>query len=185
MTLGRHTVGPAARTRKRSARPAKFRPQVTRLEDRTVPSSTLPLGDAPAAVISTGALKYDFLASDVNFHGGVRVAVGGLNGDGTDDIICAAGPGGGPVVRAYDGRTGVVYQSFMAYDSHFTGGVYVAVGDVTGSGHADIITGAGPTGGPHVEVWDGTSFAKLSQFYAYDPRFTGGVRVAAGDVDGD
>jgi hypothetical protein len=292
MTLGRHPVGPAARTGKRSARPAKFRPQVTRLEDRTVPSSTLPLGGAPAAVIptggtgdgttaatgttttdagtgtatttttdtstdtstggavttsdgttpintggtntdgtvttttesdppiglpvppvppvplhtpgiiavgsdpggdprvrvydaATGALKYDFLAFDVNFHGGVRVAVGDLNGDGTDDIICGAGPGGGPVVRAYDGRTGVVYQSFMAYDSHFTGGVYVAVGDVTGSGHADIVTGAGPTGGPHVEVWDGLSFAKLSQFYAYDPRFTGGVRVAAGDVDGD
>jgi len=89
------------------------------------------------------------------------------------------------LVRAYDGRTGVVYQSFMAYDSRFTGGVYVAVGDVNGDGKADIITGAGPSGGPHVEVWDGHSFAKLSQFYAYDPHFTGGVRVAAGDVDGD
>src|SRR5947209_17569851 len=54
MTLGRHPVGPAARTGKRSARPAKSRPQVTRLEDRTVPSSTLPLGGAPAAVIPTG-----------------------------------------------------------------------------------------------------------------------------------
>jgi hypothetical protein len=134
---------------------------------------------------ATGALKFNFLAFDPSFRGGVNVAVGDVNGDGVDDIVCGSGPGGAPWVRVYDGRNGVVYQSFLAYSANFTGGVYVAVGDVTGDGHADIVTGAGQSGGPHVEVWDGMSFAKLSQFAAYSPKFYGGVRVAVGDVDGD
>jgi hypothetical protein len=76
---------------------------------------------------------------------------------------------------------------FYAYDPAFPGGVHVAVGEVTGDGIPDIITGAGPSGGPHVRVVrvDGSTLTELASFYAYDPRFTGGARVSAGDIDGD
>ncbi len=54
-----------------------------------------------------------------------------------------------------------------------------------------LITGAGPGGGPHVIVWgfNGTG-ATLNQFigqqfYAFAPSFTGGVNVAIGDVISD
>jgi uncharacterized delta-60 repeat protein len=130
----------------------------------------------------TGALKLDFFAYDPNFRGGVRVAVGDANGDGVPDIITAPGPGGGPEVKVFDGVSGKVLMDFMAFDPNFTGGVYVAAGDVNGDGHADIIAGADAGGGPEVRVFSGADGSVLQSFFAYNPGFIGGVRVAAGDV---
>ncbi|HXV77871.1 MAG TPA: FG-GAP-like repeat-containing protein, partial [Candidatus Polarisedimenticolaceae bacterium] len=118
------------------------------------------------------------------FTGGVRVATGDVNGDGVVDLVTGAGEGAGSHVKVFDGRTGAELRSFFAYPG-FTGGVYVAAGDVDGDGYADIITGAGAGGGPHVKVFSGATGATLQSFFAYTPSFTGGVRVAAGDVNGD
>ena len=134
---------------------------------------------------TTSAETQSFFAYDPAFTGGVRVATGDVNSDGVADIITAAGPGAGPHVKVFDGRTGAEVRSFFAYDPAFTGGVFVAAGDVNGDGVADIITGAGVGAGPHVRVFDGITGAEIRSFFAYDPAFTGGVRVAGGDVNGD
>lgn len=133
----------------------------------------------------TGQLLTSFLAYDAAFAGGVRVAVGDVNGDGRADVITGAGAGGGPHVKVFDGRTLNPLRSFNAYEPSFAGGVYVAAGDVNGDGRADLITGAGPGGGPQVKVFDGRNGRPLQSFLAYDSGFRGGVRVAAGDLDGD
>src|SRR5256885_837777 len=73
------------------------------------------------------------------FMGGVRVAVGDVNGDGTVDVLTAAGPGGGPHAKVYDGKSGTELYSFYAFDPKFTGGVYIAAGDIDGDGKADIV----------------------------------------------
>src|SRR5439155_5729285 len=70
-----------------------------------------------------------------------------------------------------------VLQSYFAYDPRFTAGVYVAAGDVNGDGHADVVVGPGAGGGPNVAVFNGADGALLGSFFAFDPLFTGGVRV--------
>jgi predicted outer membrane repeat protein len=127
---------------------------------------------------------HDFFAYP-GFQGGVRVAAGDVNGDGVDDIVTGAGPGGGPHVKAFSGADGSLLQSFFAYTPQFAGGVYVAAGDINGDGAADIVTGAGAGGGPHVRAFNGRNTQDLSGFFAFDAGFAGGVRVAAGDLDGD
>ena len=130
-------------------------------------------------------VKFNFAPYGTQFHGGVRVATGDVTGDGRADLIVAAGPGGGPLVKVYDGVTGNLVRSFYAYATGFTGGVNLAVGDVTGDGRLDIITGADAGGGPHVQVFDGKSFNVVRSFLAYNAGFSGGVRVAVGDVNLD
>ncbi|HYH67909.1 MAG TPA: VCBS repeat-containing protein, partial [Urbifossiella sp.] len=76
-------------------------------------------------------------------------------------------------------------KSFFAYDPSFRGGLTVAVGDVTGDGVADIVTGTGPGGAPHVKVFDGRTGAEIASFFAFDLSFRGGVSVAIGDVNAD
>ena len=119
------------------------------------------------------------------FRGNVRVAAADVNRDSVPDVIVGAGTGGGSHVKVFDGGTGAEIRSFFAYGAGFTGGVFVAGGDVNGDGFADIITGAGETGGSHVKVFDGQTGAEIRSFFAYGPGFTGGVRVAAADFDRD
>jgi hypothetical protein len=134
---------------------------------------------------TTLAEVWSFYAFAPTFTGGVTVAVGDITGDGSAEIVCAAGPGGGPHVRAFDGRTLAEVQSFYAYAPTFNGGVTVSVGDFNRDGRADIATAAGGGGGPHVRVVDGLTLAELRSFYAFDESFAGGVNVAAADLTGD
>jgi hypothetical protein len=134
---------------------------------------------------ATGKELASFFAFDSGFRGGVNVAA--ANGR----IVVGAGPGGGPHVKVFDGATGKELANFFAFDSGFRGGVNVAVAD------GRIVVGAGPGGGPHVKVIDAARLnevqasgiiantALLANFFAFDLAFTGGVSVAAGDLNGD
>ncbi|MFL5327956.1 MAG: chemotaxis protein CheB [Gemmataceae bacterium] len=165
-----------------------------RLEDRLTPavmhllSVGADFGALPEVRVldaSTGSERFRFDAYDQAFRGGVRVAVGDVNGDGVDDIITGANASGGSHVRIFSGVDASLIREFFAYDASFQGGVSIAAGDVNLDGFADIITGAGAGGGPHVKVFSGKDGSLLREFFAYDAAFTGGVNVAAGDVNGD
>jgi hypothetical protein len=127
-----------------------------------------------------------FMAYSPAFQGGVHIAVGDIDGNDDVEIITGAGPGGGPHVRVFAADGSPTAASFFAYPAAFTGGVYVGRGDVDGAGTDEIITGAGPGGGPHVralKVNSDSSVTEEAGFFAFSPDFTGGVRVAGANVD--
>src|SRR5205814_602511 len=134
----------------------------------------------------------NFFAFAPNFGGGVRVAVGDVNGDGTPDVITGAGPGGGPVVRAFSGKDGKVIRQFFAYAPTFTGGVFVAAGPylktpaASGRFIDDILVGPGAGMVPDVRVFNGQTGALVTRFIAFGgPAKTGVGGVTFADLDGD
>ena len=92
-------------------------------------------------------------------------------------------------MHVFNGFTGAAIGGplggFYAYDPGFRGGVLISTGDIDGDGRQDIITGVDAGVGPHVKVFGGRTGGEIRSFFAYDPQFLGGVRVAAGDVNGD
>ncbi|MDX1608268.1 MAG: VCBS repeat domain-containing M23 family metallopeptidase [Candidatus Spechtbacterales bacterium] len=141
-------------------------------------------GGAPHVRMMTrdGKKLGSFYAYIESFSGGVDVAAGDLDGDGIDEIITGAGPGGGPHVKIFN-ADGTPYQveGFFAYIPEFTGGVNVAAADIDNDGRDEIITGAGPGGGPHVRVFDSDGTPLGDGFFAYGAEFRGGVDVSASD----
>ncbi|MBU1167210.1 VCBS repeat-containing protein, partial [Patescibacteria group bacterium] len=139
---------------------------------------------------SAGKVKMTngFFAFNDKFRGGIHVASGDLDGDGKEEIIVGAGPGGGPHVRIFDGEGNEKFtRKFFPYTKNFRGGVHVASGDLDGDGMAEVITSPGEGGGPHVRIFDRNAKAKHSPngFFAYAPAFRGGVTVASADLNAD
>jgi hypothetical protein len=124
--------------------------------------------------VTAGGL-YDFYAYG-DFRGGVRVAVGDVDGDGFGDIVTATGPGMAALVRVFSGANDGLLRTFYALPGSYLGGIYVAAGDGNQDGFAEVIVGAG-SGSPEVCVFDGPTSTLLRDFYAYDGHFQGGVRV--------
>jgi hypothetical protein len=137
----------------------------------------------------TGALRFSFAPYGADYYGGVRVAVGDVNCDGIPDIMTAAGPGAAPLVRVFNGVTAVPFAGalggFFAYQKTSLSGVWIAAADINQDGFTDIITGPDNGGAPVVKVFSGQDGVHLTHWMAYPKNFLGGVRVAAGDINGD
>ncbi|NNB88540.1 hypothetical protein HPC50_16535 [Corallococcus exiguus] len=127
-----------------------------------------------------------FYAYESSMSVGVEMATGRVTTNWRPDAVTGTSEGGGPLVRVFDVNTGSVLREFFAYDSNFRGGVFVTTGDVDGDGFDEIITAPGRGMGPLVRVWKAVGTPTLiNEFWAYDPGFTGGVRLGAGDVTRD
>jgi hypothetical protein len=134
--------------------------------------------------LTTGKDLSNFFAFDEATRAGVRVASADLNGDGQAEVITATGPGPQTLVRVYDLAAGALTREFPPFGSDFTGGAFVAAGDANGDGTPDVIASA-DTGAPAVAAFDGKTGGTLASFYAFDPGFAGGARVASADINGD
>ena len=136
---------------------------------------------------STSVEKFNFFPYEPSFTGGVRVAVGDVNNDGSEDIVTIPASGGSARLKVFSGRDGALLVDQIVFDSEFRGGGFVAVGDYNGDGRKDIIVGAGAGGGPRVSVFTlnpaTNALIPIADFFAYAPGVQTGVRVASGDLN--
>lgn len=139
-------------------------------------------GGTPYVKIFDAKFNFEnqFLAYDPKFKGGVNLAVADVNRDGKKEIIVAPVSNGGPHIKVFNSE-GKLLSQFFAYSNSYIGGVNIAAGDVDGDGAAEIVTGTEKSGGPQVRVFR-MNGKVVSQFFAYETNFRGGVRVAVAEI---
>jgi len=131
----------------------------------------------PNLTITESGKKPHAVAVFDKWTDGATAAIGDLGTDGIAEIVVGAGPGSAPEIRTIR-RDGSLIKKFNAFDARFRGGLTVAVGDIDGDGVNDIVAGAGPGGGPHVRIFDGTGILKY-EFFPFPADYRGGIEVAA------
>jgi hypothetical protein len=118
--------------------------------------------------------------------GGVRVTSADFNNDGVADLVAGTGPGTITRVVVLDGKSRAELFSVQPFEDRFTGGVYVAAGDVTGDGVPELVITPDEGGGPRSRVFNGKGFGQIDDFFGIeDPDFRGGARAAVADLTGD
>ena len=115
-----------------------------------------------------------------------RAVLADVTGDGVPDLVVGSGPGAPALVLVIDGASRQTMMTLTPFEDNFTGGTFVAAGDVDGDGRADVAVSADTTGGTRVVVFGGATGAVLASFFGIeDPAFRNGTRAAMGDVNGD
>ncbi len=144
-------------------------------------TSTLP----PTVNLRTGdgSAIASFNAYASTYTGGIKVALGNVEGKGKDDVVTGTGLGGGPQVRVFT-STGALVSQFFAYDSTSRQGVDVATGDINGDGTDEIITAVGGGVSRDIVAYSARGVEQL-RFTASQFPVSAPLRVATGDIDGD
>lgn len=116
--------------------------------------------------------------------GGLQVAAGEFTGDRIDDVVVALASQI-PRVSIHDGLSGTQTDVLFPLGQQ-GGGATVAVGDFNGDGDDDIAAATSAGSAPRVVGIDiANGKAPLFDFAPYDGNFTGGVHLAAADLDDD
>jgi hypothetical protein len=145
--------------------------------------------ETPAAPQFVHARTFNAFPELKNYNGGARLAVGNVVGGvlSAQEVIVGTGVGVAGKIRVYDVRGGSPVAAWTRSDpTRFSGGLYVAAGDVNGDGIDDVISGAGAGGSGWIRVYDhvGTLVHSFRPFLPAENQ-NAALRVALRDVDGD
>ena len=144
---------------------------------------------------TSGAVLAQRTVFEAGFRGGVRVAMGDLDGDGIPEVVAASGPGRVGEIRVFrqqvSGGTTTLQElptyATVPFGPRYTGGVEIAVGDADGDGREDLVA-AMSRGAGTVSVFRSVNAADPIQntpyrtFTPFGARFDGGATVAVADV---
>lgn len=118
------------------------------------------------------------------YQGNLQIALGDITGDGEVEIIVAPTDGYPAPIKIYSRHGVKIRNEFYPFGPAYTGGYTLAVGDVLGMSPQEIIVGTGKGVQSTVSIF-GDGFELKQEWHVYDAAFTGGISVAAGDVDGE
>lgn len=128
-------------------------------------------------------------------HGGTSIFTQSLPIDGIPPTVpptdaprtgvVSGGREAGIANISFTGAGTVVFGPRLTPFPGFTGEIRVASADVNGDGVLDTIVGPGPGLAPRVIVFNGVNNARIADFFGYEATFTGGVTIAAADINGD
>ena len=121
-----------------------------------------------------------------SFFGGVRAAIGDFNSDSVPDFVTVPATSGGPNVRVFNGATGALLRSFMAFPTSYTFGLNIATSDLDKDGYSDILVATNGGIRAAVRVFSGRDYSLMPK-YSLNPygSFTGAIQVATEDFDKD
>ncbi len=132
----------------------------------------------------TGELKKDFFPfPDTSGVLGLSIAAADLNNDNLGEIVIGAGSNEKPLVKIFDSN-GQWLREFLAYEENYTGGVRVIVADLYHANNMEILVSQLETGSSQIKIFTATG-KPIFNFYAFDQAITGGVNLAAADVNND
>lgn len=122
------------------------------------------------------------------YHGVIRIAAGHFTSDGVQDYALTIGSGPQAIVEIISGRDGSILVPQTVIFPGFRGGLFIAAGDIDGSGMDELAVSADAGAGPHIETFRviNGQLVTVASFFAFDnPNYLGGARVAIGDLNGD
>ncbi len=180
---GRLDVGAAMRAAIASRTSLGTRTAVPTSESRYVVAPASKSVSEVRVMARDGSVQESFLAYAPGFKGGVSVAVGDLDGDGSEEIVTGAGAGGGPHIRIFS-TNGTPLTNFFAFETSYRGGVRVAVLDYNGDGIKEIAVASGKAKEGEVRIFNREG-SLLARFFVFSKKFKNGFSIAAGDINGD
>lgn len=155
------------------------------LQDKSI--VTVPAGLYNSSVqiydLESGIKIRTFPAFPTRFAGGLNIAVGDLESDGSEEILVAPGEGGSPQVKIFD-TAGKLKTQFAAGPAASRSGANLVLADVDKDFNQEIIMGLGRGAPPLVKIFNQRGELR-KEFLAYPKKFLGGVNVAAADLDND
>jgi hypothetical protein len=119
-----------------------------------------------------------------NYEGDLRVMIGDINNDSKTEIYVAPEAGYPAPIKVYTQFGYPLRKDWFPFGESYSGGYTLALGGFKKASTKNIILGSGIGIEPKVGIytWD---YQFLNSWLAFEPSFTGGINVAAGDVDGN
>ena len=129
-----------------------------------------------------GKRLFEFYPYGSQYTGALHIAVGDFLGNSRAELVVAPSNAYPAPVKIFT-RNGTERHAFYPFGEGYSGGYSVALGNVRGGAHNELMVGAGSGISPRVLIYD-RDFVKQHDWLAFESSFRGGISIASGNIDG-